>query len=268
VDPSRDWERLDRAVTPAKRKLEDRDLRQDEMEKQDVRPPPFSTPNGSTSNQDTMQLSRASASPVMPRKNRKRFSNRPRWAQRYTEGTRLNAANFVLRKHARNVGTHANGQSNVFVKPKLTSRHASPDEKRSTASSHLQGAANPSPATVAPPPPLNALPNADGPLGPWEPSITGLKPQDDIGKNVADWLFFAVLQNGDYGEISSRNVQFEIEAKMGTLISKDTNERIDIPARTECIIKDSSRYAFRSNMTEVSGIAICSCLVCVVWHVR
>lgn len=80
----------------------------------------------------------------------------------------------------------------------------------------------------------------------------GTRPYDDIPKKVADWLFINVVNNPDMGEIKSRGVQFEIEAKLGTIISKDTNDRIDLPVGSECLMRDDSRIAFRSSMTEVS----------------
>lgn len=65
-------------------------------------------------------------------------------------------------------------------------------------------------------------------------------------------MFLNVVRNPDIGEIVSRNVQFEIEAKVGILISKDTNERVKLPVLTECVLADTGRVAFQSNMSEVS----------------
>ncbi|OIW22704.1 mRNA triphosphatase CET1 [Coniochaeta ligniaria NRRL 30616] len=250
LEPTREMERSDRAVTPAKRKLEDRDLSRDELEKQDVRPPPFETPNGYESKPDAMELSRASASPIVQRRKRVRYSTPPVWAQRHVEGIRLNAGNFVLRKHAHNVGTQANGKIGSFSKPELASRQTSPEEKRSIAPSQPPPGANSAPAPVGPPPPPYEIPNKDGPLGPWESCITGTPPFDEVSNVVADFLFMKVVKNEDMGEIMSRNVQFEIEAKMGTLISKDTNERVSLPVLTECVLVDNGRVAFQSNMSE------------------
>lgn len=256
LDPSRDMDRSDRAVTPAKRKLEDRDLSRDELEKHDVRPPPFETPNGyGSSKPDAMQLSRASSSPIVRRRKRARYSVPPVWARRHVEGIRLNAGNFVLRKHAHNVGTQANGMVGSLSRPELASRHGSPDEKRAMAPAQAQQAV---PAPVAPPPPPYEVPNSNGPLGPWESCITGTPPFDEVSNVVADFLFMKVVKNEDMGEIMSRSVQFEIEAKMGTLISKDTNERVSLPILTEAVLVDNGRVAFQSNMSEVSCVSLCS----------
>lgn len=164
----------------------------------------------------------------------------PVWALTHVEGKRLNAANFVLRKPAHPGAIQVNGKHEPVVKSEFTSRHASPEEKRAVTASQ---AAPPAPSAPTPA-------NAEGPLGPWEPSITGKRPYEELSKNVADFLFVHVVQHPDMGEISSRGVQFEIEAKLGTLISKDTNDRVNIPVTTECLLHDNGRVAFRSSMTE------------------
>jgi hypothetical protein len=230
-------------VIPAKRKLEDRGLRSDELEKTDLPPVPSEGVNGGHAPLIAVaQASRSSISPVMQRKKRVRYSDPPIWGTKHANNRRLNAPNFVLHhKVVHNHHAQINGRQDAFVKPERTSRHASPDEKRSAAPSH-------------PPPPDQAAPgppNADGPLGPWEPSITGQKPLEELAKNVADFLYLNVVANPDMGEITSRGVQFEIEAKLGTLISKDTNGRVSLPVATECILQDNGRIAFRSSMTEV-----------------
>lgn len=234
IEPDRE-----RAVTPAKRKLDDRDLKLEELERRETRPAPFEGVNGShVPGHASSQASQASTSPIMPRKKRTRYNNPPIWATRQTKDGRLKAINFVLRK----VVHHHVGQVNG--KPERTSsRQPSPEERRSVPAAQ--------PAAAAPPgPPAPA--NADGPLGPWESSITGKRPYEDMAKTVADFLYVNVLHNPDIGEISSRDVQFEIEAKLGTLISKDTNDRVNIPVTTECVLFDNGRVAFRSSMTEVS----------------
>ena len=87
---------------------------------------------------------------------------------------------------------------------------------------------------------------------PWEPSIENQKPMDVFSKAVGDFLFFNVLTNGNMEEIRSRGVQFEIEAKLGTIIDKSTNDRIYLPVRVgECVMGDGARIVFRSSMTEV-----------------
>ena len=90
---------------------------------------------------------------------------------------------------------------------------------------------------------------------PWEPSIENQKPIDVFSKTVGDFLFFNVLTNGHMEEIRSRGVQLEIEAKLGTIIDKATNDRIFLPVKAgECVMGEEARIAFRSSMTEVSTL--------------
>ncbi|CZT44430.1 related to mRNA-capping enzyme subunit beta [Rhynchosporium secalis] len=87
-------------------------------------------------------------------------------------------------------------------------------------------------------------------LGSWEESITGTKPVQQITKIVADFLFLNVVSRGDLGELASRGVEIEIEAKMGHIIDKDTHERYQLPVKTECVLLDNARVGFKSSMTE------------------
>ncbi len=94
----------------------------------------------------------------------------------------------------------------------------------------------------------------EGPLGPWEPSITNVIPYEEITRRIMDFLFMEVVERKDVG-VNTGSAQLEIEAKLGQLIDKNTNERVRLPVLTECIFnKDhpSWRTAFRSSMTEVS----------------
>jgi hypothetical protein len=249
MDSGRHVDRFERAATPNKRKLDDRDLDREELEKRDVRPAPFSTPNGAVKQErDAQQISRPReqqrpAPPVAATRRPVRYAAIPSWAQLYRDGMQLKKPNFVLRKPLHNVGTQSNGKPGSISKHDLTSRQTSPEEKRSAAP----------PAVTQP---VDELPNARGPLGPWESCISGTPPADDVATRVADFLFLNVLRNPDFGEITSRNIQFEIEAKVGILLNKDTNERVNLPVLSECVLDNTAgRIAFQSNMSEVS----CNC---------
>ncbi|KAH6877148.1 CYTH-like domain-containing protein [Thelonectria olida] len=219
----------DRGATPAKRKLEDRDLSPRELERKEPRPPPGEINGGHIPQQS--RSSQPSSSPVMPRKKRLWRTEPPAWARSAkTNGKLPNNANFVLQKR---IHSHINGKQEGSARQ---SRNASPETTRSHQPSHSQ----------APP----AEPTPQDFLGPWEASITGVKPYEEITKTVADWLFINVINNEDMQEILSRGIQFEIEAKLGTLIDKDTNQRVDRLIDSECVIHDGGRIAFRSSMTE------------------
>jgi hypothetical protein len=224
----------ERAMTPAKRKLDDRDLSPSEMERKEGRPPP-----GELNGTDSRHADK-SASPVTQMKKRvvllkKRVvcKEPPIWARSiHTLGKELPPQpNYVLQKRAHQ--PVANGRKDSIA----PSRHASPEAARSepAAPSHAAPPAEEEPPSI---------------LGPWEPSIIGVKPYEELSKTVADFLFINVVKNPDFQEISSRNIQFEIEAKLGTLIDKDTNMRTERLLETESVLRDNGRTAFRSSMTE------------------
>lgn len=96
------------------------------------------------------------------------------------------------------------------------------------------------------------MPNANRPLGPWEPTLSGQKPQEELTKQVADWLYIYVLNHPALGEMQSRGIQFEVEAKLGILVDRDTNHRLRLPVASECILdNDLQGVAFKSTMTPV-----------------
>jgi hypothetical protein len=113
-----------------------------------------------------------------------------------------------------------------------------------------QAAGGPTPAAVDPNAEITAI------LGPWEPTIANVKPLDELNKAVADFLFLNVINSPDAVEIAQLGIAFEIEAKLGTVIDKDTNDRVAYPVSSECLLRDRGQFAFRSSMTEV---CICLC---------
>lgn len=217
----------DRATTPAKRKLDDRDLSPVELERKEPRPPPAEVNGGHS----------APVFETPPRKKRTPRAQPPIWAQSaHTLGRKMpNHANFVIQKR---VAPHVNGKKDSVVKAEHPSRNASPEATRSQPAGH-----NPGPPTIDPGP--------QDSLGPWEASINGVKPYEEVSRQVADFLFINVVNNSDIQEITSRGIQFEIEAKLGQLIDKDTNQRVNKYLASEAVLKDNGRTAFRSSMTEV-----------------
>lgn len=93
-------------------------------------------------------------------------------------------------------------------------------------------------------------------LGEWEPSILGNRPTDSMTKLLADWIYLKVVSRADIGELSSRGVEVEIEAKLGQLIDSDTNQRYYVPVQSECILSETGRVRFVSSMTEVSYLGL------------
>ena len=97
-----------------------------------------------------------------------------------------------------------------------------------------------------------------GLLGPWEDSITNTIPSDEYLRQLSDFLYKEVVGRldvdvGPAGGGSNSGAVIEIEAKIGQLIDRNTNTRLRLPVRTECIITNDSglRVNFKSSMTEV-----------------
>ncbi|RDA83379.1 hypothetical protein CP532_4725 [Ophiocordyceps camponoti-leonardi (nom. inval.)] len=236
--PNRIAMTADGAVTPAKRKLQDRSMSPHELEHH--RMPPAEANGG-----------RKSASPALaPRKRRVYGAQQPIWAQnaRTLAHKALNQGHFVLQKR---VHSQMNGsKAEASAAPPVAARAERPTIAPSPETPRAQPAptAAAAAAAAAPPPPAPAV--EPGLLGPWEASITGVKPYEEISKTVADFIFIHVVNHPDFQEIASRGIQFEIEAKLGTLIDKDTNCRVDRLLDTESVLHDTGRIAFRSSMTE------------------
>ena len=99
-------------------------------------------------------------------------------------------------------------------------------------------------------------------LGPWEKSITDMEPADEIMRTIADFLFTEIVLRNDVGAgpvggASAPGAVLEIEAKIGQIIDKNTNERLRLPVMTECVVSKNDpnlRIAFKSSMTEVGTV--------------
>ncbi|KAJ5543311.1 hypothetical protein N7535_005739 [Penicillium sp. DV-2018c] len=124
----------------------------------------------------------------------------------------------------------------------------------------------PSPRTSVPPvqaPPASLIPPSSnsqtiGSLGPWEPSITGYIPHEEITKILCDFLFQHVVLRNDVNVASAGSAAagqgtiVEIEAKLGHIIDLDSRDRIQLPILTESVInRENGRFrtSFESNMT-------------------
>lgn len=170
----------------------------------------------------------STASPQQPPKKRTRYVEPPIWAQ-------------SVRKH---VGTRG--------VPKVNGKQHIPSSVSASAPVKIEtnGHRQPSPLipqgeSVA----NDSDPHASALLGPWETSISGKKPMQEIVKQIADWIFINVIQRDDLGELSSHGVEIEIEAKLGQFIDQGT--RIHFPVTTEAIFAGGGDIRFQSAMTEV-----------------
>ncbi|KAI8820124.1 CYTH-like domain-containing protein [Fimicolochytrium jonesii] len=77
-----------------------------------------------------------------------------------------------------------------------------------------------------------------------EPSLFGKRPEDDTVLQVCDFLWRNLIAGRQDGAI------IEIEGKLGLIIDKATNRRIQLPVRSETVISnESGQYVFDSDMT-------------------
>lgn len=211
----------------AKRKMEDRES---PVEQRQIKEEPNVRPQSNGIHQAPPM---PSPSPQQPPKKKIRYTEPPIWARSVT-GRIKNAIS---------------SQSSKVNGKQPAANHPPPSHVAAETNGHPQA----SPTATRSVPPEST---GSGLLGAWEESITGQKPVEQLSKLVADWLYMNVVQRTDVGELESRGVEIEIEAKLGQLINKETNERYYLPVQSECIIADTGRVGFRSSMTEVFGIPL------------
>ncbi|MCJ1380404.1 mRNA-capping enzyme subunit beta [Xylographa soralifera] len=98
----------------------------------------------------------------------------------------------------------------------------------------------------------------DEALGPWEYNIVNILPNEELTRIVADFLFAEVVNRKDIGTGPAgagfgAGAVLEVEAKLGQLVDKNTNDRLRLPVMTECVISKNDpnlRVMFKSSMTE------------------
>lgn len=108
-----------------------------------------------------------------------------------------------------------------------------------------------------------------GPLGDWEENILNTRPSEESVKAIMDFLYREVVGRPDVGVGpagggSSKGAMMEIEAKIGQLIDKNTNERLRLPILTECVLNRDDpvlRVNFKSSMTEVPTVCPLTCMI-------
>ncbi|KUI64166.1 mRNA-capping enzyme subunit beta [Cytospora mali] len=252
--------RLERASTPAKRKMDDRDVRPEDLDRQEPRPPPFEA-NGATIQQHRSartSAGRSSTSPMLARR-KPRHAARPIWAQTF-DRQQLSNPNFIVRKPVLN-HSNVNGKTEVSRQDRASSRHMSPEAARSTAQAppqsqaqvHSQAQAQaqnqPTQNQALPAPVTTLKPTL---LGPWEATISNQTPFDEMCRTVADFLFVLVVNNTDLGDIHRRGCVYEIEAKLGHITDRNNpSQRIEFPVQSEVVLSNNANINFVSSMTEL-----------------
>ena len=77
-----------------------------------------------------------------------------------------------------------------------------------------------------------------------EPSIFRLRPHDDVVRIVSDFILF------NTSKPPPQDAEYEIEAKIGKIVDKQTGYRINLPVMNECVIMNDSGWCrFESNMS-------------------
>lgn len=131
--------------------------------------------------------------------------------------------------------------------------------------------ATPGPAPPLRPPPPTSMPQRQSPASvaqqiPVRPSTGGsierpagrtektyknIAPLDELTRLVMDFIYREVIENGIIDSLDA-GTEIEVEAKLGTIIDKDTDARMArIPVLNECVVNDwNLPIAFRSSMTE------------------
>lgn len=92
-------------------------------------------------------------------------------------------------------------------------------------------------------------------FGPWEGSIQGKIAQSNLFVlEIGKYLFEEILSRPDVGVGDARNGALEIEAKLGTLVDRNTNQRFHVPILHPAVLdrRISANLRFESHMTEVS----------------
>ena len=197
-----------------------------------------------------------------PVKKKRRPTEVPIYAQSSRSGGRFPGANAAPRhKHfsAGKPATFANeGPSNPSKIANLVSSPPPISTKGRPEATHDTNG-NVPPGNLNPLPTVQPISVDQGPLTPWEPSIINVYPSEEIVRWISDFLYTEVVCRDDVGVGPagggvSMGAVFEIEAKIGQLIDKHTNERLRLPVKTECALSPddpSLRVAFKSSMTEV-----------------
>jgi len=199
----------------------------------------------------------ASGSPQQPTRKRPRHDEPPIFARKASRST----SNSPLLPNKRQTGPRSG--ASIKQEPQDVKSGLSQTSVPATIKEESNG--------HPPPPPNNvvALPKAQpelagqGPLGPWEPSILNLIPSEEVTRIISDFLFTQVVLRDDVGAGPAgggpgQGAILEIEAKIGQLIDKNTNDRLKLPVMSECVVsKDDPnvRVNFKSSMTEVSNLS-------------
>ena len=194
-----------------------------------------------------------SSSTQQPTRKRPRHDEPPIFARKASRGT----TNSPLLPNKRQNGPRSGAsiKQEPYDTKSALSQTSSPATVKEESNGHLPSLINQEVALPKAQPELAGI----GPLGLWEPSILNIIPSEEVTRIISDFLFTQVVLRDDVGAGPAgggpgQGAVLEIEAKIGQLIDKNTNDRLRLPVMSECVVsKDDPnlRVAFKSSMTEV-----------------
>ncbi|KAJ5308921.1 hypothetical protein PENANT_c013G08413 [Penicillium antarcticum] len=201
----------------------------------------------------TMEIDNApQVEPQQPKQKRRRYNEPPIYAQRSVR-TRGKCPPIPhprppIPKHER-----PTQQETWAARRRSSSTMAATPSARVTRAPTVASPSTNGPTPVQAPPSKSA-----GSLGPWEPSITGFIPHEEVTKTLCDFLFKHVVLRTDVNAgpagsaAAGQGAIIEVEAKLGHIIDMDSRDRVNLPILTESVInRESGRFrtSFESTMT-------------------
>ena len=212
------------------------------------------------SKMDTAPAPAMHSSAHPPKRKRRRYDEPPIYAQKST-GTRgrtpaIPSTRPPVPKHLRQ------SQPDPLLSRKRSTSANVPTVSAPTVS---QSPVEETPPANGPPAQHVVEPQQLKALGPWEPSIAGYIPHEEITKIICDFLFQHVVMRNDVAAAPAgssapgQGAIIEVEGKLGHLIDMERGDRLRLPILTESILnKDNPRFrtSFESSMTLVCPIVI------------
>ncbi|KAJ5108057.1 hypothetical protein N7456_004732 [Penicillium angulare] len=195
-----------------------------------------------------------------PKAKRRRYNEPPVYAQRTV---RTKGKCPVILNPRPSIPKHARGELETQWASRRGSSMGEPVAVAVTPKSASR-TPGPAPSTNGPPTtmpahvPAPSTTQTAGLLGPWEPSIANIIPEEEITKFLCDFLFQHVVMRNDVAAgpagsaATGQGAIIEVEAKLGHVMDIDRGERLMLPVLTETVInRDSPRFrtSFESSMT-------------------
>ncbi|KAF2148755.1 mRNA triphosphatase CET1 [Myriangium duriaei CBS 260.36] len=216
---------------------------------------PISRPPDAMQTESTHLKRRADDSPTIKQEQKKlrtQYSEPPPWARLHPSnpGYQGQIARYPQLK----------GRFNAPSTAPIKQENRGPSQPPSSSHGPPPSATHPqnTPQANGHPPPVdqdsNKKANISRILGiPWELSMTETLPADRLIHEIANFLYITMMTNPEIGAGDPRNGSLEIEAKIGTLVDKNSNDRLNLPVATPCLLEEGfskSRVRFESFMTE------------------